>query len=140
MKFWDSSALVPLLVLQPSSEALLALYRDDPDVVAWWCTPTECTSAVTRLERDALLTPASVNEALHRLDALAATWQCVQPIEEVQRTARRLLRTHPLRAADALQLAAAIVVAESAPDTLPFVSLDARLSLAAQREGFALHP
>ncbi len=50
----------------------------------------------------------------------------------------RLLRTHSLRAADALQLAAARAASEERPDTLPFVTLDERLALAAQREGFAV--
>jgi hypothetical protein len=43
---------------------------------------------------------------------------------------------HPLRAADSLQLAAAIIAAEREPTTLEFVSLDDRLGEAASREGF----
>ena len=52
------------------------------------------------------------------------------------RTADRVLRTHALRAADAFQLAAAIVAADGEPRSLTFVTLDARLALAAGREGF----
>jgi predicted nucleic acid-binding protein len=54
----------------------------------------------------------------------------------VRQTAIRLLRVHPLRTADALQLAAAIAAAEDHPATLPFVTLDERLAQAAEREGF----
>ena len=45
---------------------------------------------------------------------------------------------HPLKTADALQLAAAVAVAEDEPGLLGFVSFDARLNEAAGREGFAL--
>jgi predicted nucleic acid-binding protein len=60
----------------------------------------------------------------------------VQPVTAVRTTAIRLLRVHPLRAADALQLAAAIVAAEDHPATLQLVTLDERLAQAAEREGF----
>ncbi len=58
------------------------------------------------------------------------------PSDAVRSTAQRLLRVHPLRAADSLQLAAAIIAAEHEPGTLEFVSLNARLNEAASREGF----
>jgi len=48
----------------------------------------------------------------------------------------RLLRLHPLRAADAQQLAAALVLSDFEPRTLPFVTLDGQLAAAARREGF----
>jgi predicted nucleic acid-binding protein len=73
-----------------------------------------------------------------RLDALVRSWREVQPIRRVRQTAIRLLRVHPLRTADALQLAAAIVVAEEEPASVPFVTLDDRLAQAAEREGFSI--
>jgi len=63
----------------------------------------------------------------------------MSPDEEVRRQARRLLRVHPLRAADALQLGAAIVWA-GRYEGREFVSLDARLREAARLEGFAVLP
>lgn len=71
-----------------------------------------------------------------RLDRFAATWQEVQPTEPLRDNARRLLRVHDLRAADALQLAAGVAAAEGRPATLAFVCLDDRLAGAAEREGF----
>jgi hypothetical protein len=62
----------------------------------------------------------------------------VEPTDEIRETARRLLRVHALRAADALQLAAAFVAAERRPPTMTFVTLDERLRTAAAREGFVL--
>lgn len=138
MRFWDSSAIVPLLVLEGSSEAAVAALEADPDVVAWWGTPIECASALARREREGDLTADGTSVALSRLDALRSTWAEVQPVDRVRATAVRLLRTHPLRAADALQLASAIAVAEDHPETLPFVTLDEHLADAASREGFTV--
>ena len=136
MRFWDSSAIVPLLVRQTSSGRIAEMYRGDTSVLAWWATPVECTSAIARLERRRDLSHAATQTALKRLDQLSRTWHEVQPSEVQRETARRLLRTHDLRAGDALQLAAAFAAAEQRPSTLSFVCLDERLATAAEREGF----
>lgn len=136
MKFWDSSALVPLLVEEETTVPLRDLYLADPETVAWWSTPVECASSLARLEREGRLSPQEVTEALGRLDALARHWHRIEPLDTVLETARRLLRVHPLRAADSLQLAAAILASEGRPSSLELVCLDDRLVTAAQREGF----
>jgi len=136
VRFWDSSAIVPLLVAELSSAAVLQGYERDPEVVAWWATEAECVSALARLEREGSLSAPSMTAGLRRLDGLARSWREVQPVAAVRQTAIRLLRVHPLRTADALQLSAAIVAAEDHPATLPFVTLDERLAQAADREGF----
>jgi predicted nucleic acid-binding protein len=138
VRFWDSSAIVPLLVAEPSSAAVMQVYELDPEVVAWWATEAECVSALARLEREDSLTSPSMTQGLRRLESLARAWREVQPLSAVRQTAIRLLRVHPLRTADALQLGAAIVAAEDHPATLPFVTLDERLAQAAEREGFAV--
>lgn len=134
MRFWDSSAIVPLLVEGPRSEAVRRLYLADPDVVVWWGTPVECASAIARLEREGLLPDAA--GAFERLDAIAPSWTEVDAVEGIRAAARRLLRVHPLRAGDACQLAAALLASELRPPTLAFVTLDDRLAGAAEREGF----
>jgi len=113
-----------------------ALYRSDTGVLAWWGARVECESALSRLERDGLLRRRSASKARGRLDRFAATWQEVQPSELLRDAARRLLRVHELRAADALQLAAAGAASEGRPMTLAVVCLDERLGAAAEREGF----
>jgi len=137
VRFWDSSALVPLLVLEATTAELTELYPV-AEVVAWWTTEIECASAVTRLERSGSLGPAETTEALGRLRDLAASWHQVEPTETVREIARRLLRVHDLRAADSLQLGAAIVASERRPASLEFVCRDRRLALAAEREGFPI--
>lgn len=136
MRFWDSSALVPLLVQEPSSGTVLRMYEDDPELIVWWATSVECVSALARLEREGSLASGGMAGAFERLDAIAAAWREVLPVADVRRTATRLLRVHPLRAADALQLAAALVASELHPETLPLVTLDVPLAAAAEREGF----
>ncbi len=138
MKFWDSSAVVQLLVEQPGSAELRALLGVDPVVVAWWGTSVECVSTIARLEREGSMGARDVHAALARLDLLAEAWVQVEPGPALQQVARRLLRTHPLRAADAFQLAAALTAADGEPRRLPFVCRDERLSLAADREGLPL--
>ena len=100
MRFWDSSAVVPLLVEETATRWLLGLYRGDPQILAWWGTDIECVSALARLERSGALPSAVTSDALSRLKALKAGWQEVQAVEAVRETAIRLLRVHELRAAD----------------------------------------
>ncbi len=138
MRFWDASAVVPLLVSEPVTGDVLALLEGDVEMLVWWGTPVECTSALARREREGALAPAGVGEAIDRLRMLSAAWQEVVPADVIRATAQRLLRVHPLRAADALQLAAAIAASEQDPETLAFVCLDDRLAEAAAREGFPL--
>lgn len=138
MRFWDSSAIIPLLVVEATTHALQAHFREDPVMLVWWATDLECASALARLERDGTLAARASGLARERLDDLKGAWHEVQPVEAVRRVAQRLLRTHPLRAADSLQLAAALVVAEGDPASLEVLTLDARLVEAARREGLAL--
>ena len=136
MRFWDSSAVLPLLVPDRRTDALAALLRDDPAIAVWWATSVECASVLARLEREKRLTQAGTALAAERLAEAAKGWTEVPPVERVRDQAFRLLRLHPLRAADALQLAAAIVLADFEPKTLPFATLDQHLGAAARREGF----
>jgi predicted nucleic acid-binding protein len=141
MRFWDSSALVPLLVREPSSTEVLAEFERDSEIIVWWATEAECASALARLEREGSLASESVRDGLLRLAGLADAWHEVQPISPVLRTAIRLLRVHDLPAGDALQLSAAITAAAHQPDSLALVTLDDRLARAAEREGFpVIHP
>jgi uncharacterized protein len=136
VRFWDTSAVVPLLMSQAATAAVTAEIKRDPEIVVWWATDVECVSAIARLEREIGSATADIAGALSRLDELAASWHEVQPGPAIRPIAARLLRVHPLRAADSLQLAAAILAGENESRSLPFVTLDDRLAQAASREGF----
>ncbi len=140
MRSWDSSALVPLLLAEPDAPDLRPLVGMDDPMILWWATPVECTSAIARREREGALDLDDANAALSRLRTLTLSAAEVSPTEAVRLYARRLLRTHPLRAADALQLAAALAVAEDDPGSLAFLCLDDRLKAAAAHEGFPVLP
>jgi predicted nucleic acid-binding protein len=90
VKFWDSSALVPLLVEEEATVPIRDLFLSEARMIAWWGTPVECASAVSRLERENHLSPQATTEALERLDALARHWHRIEPVEAVLETARRL--------------------------------------------------
>ena len=84
------------------------------------------------------MTAEMVSEAVARLRSLGAAWHEVQPTQALKDTAVRLLRVHPLRSADSVQLAAAVMAADREPAALEIVSLDVRLASAARREGFTV--
>jgi uncharacterized protein len=136
VKFWDASAIVPLLMRETTTRAVQALATKDADMLVWWSTEVECASALTRLEREGALDDAAVREAFQRLTQLTAGWHEVDPSDAIRETAVRFLRVHPLRAAGALQLAAAFSAAERRPSSLEVVTLDDRLAAAARKEGF----
>ncbi len=138
MRFWDTSAVVPLLVPEAGSDRMTELMREDPGAAVWWLTWVECASALARLAREGGISRGDMGLATGRLAAAAAQWSEVPPTEPVRTQAQRLLRLHALRAADALQLGAALVLSEHDPSRLPFVTLDEQLARAAEREGFAV--
>ncbi len=131
---------MPLLVEEAASTESRALLGEDAENVIWWATPVECVSALARRHREGLLSMAGVNDAIARLQAFEPTLREVQPSARIRDVAIRLLRSHALRAADALQLAAALAAAGDDARALDFVCLDDRLTAAAQREGFTVVP
>jgi hypothetical protein len=140
VRFWDSSAVVPLLIEQePSSRAAAWVARDDAMVV-WTLTPVEVVSALRRLVRDQTLDEAIARSAEVRMEEIVRTCHVIIDVEPVKSLATRLLRLHALRAADALQLGAALHWTEGHPQGRTLHTLDSRLALAAQREGFVVPP
>jgi predicted nucleic acid-binding protein len=135
LRFWDSSAIVPLIIDEPGRSALLATLESDPVMVVWWGTSIELVSAVSRREREGALDPSCAAAAVDRVRKLERAWHQVVPSDAVRNRAQRLLRVHPLRAADSLQLAAALSIAGDDPASIRFITLDRGLRDAAQREG-----
>lgn len=140
MTFWDASAVVHLLVRQVRTPEVQALRDADPDVVVWSWTPVECLSALRRLEREGALDAAGMFEARGRLDELRRVWSEVADHDRVRARAERCLLVHSLRAADAGQLGAALVLTEGLGAALAFATFDVRLADAARREGFRILP
>ena len=140
MRFWDSSALVPLVVDEPSSRQMGDLLRQDRGIALWWGSPVECISALCRLQREGELKPSAVRRKQAALENLRAHAAEVQPLSDVRARAIRLVATHRLRGADAFQLAAALIWCSERPQKVGFVSRDVRLRAAAAAEGFQVLP
>lgn len=140
MRFWDSSAILPLLVPEPETRLLSGLLEADASVMVWWGTRLECASALARLEREGRLPSRESVLAWTRLTTLSDGWVEVSPTLAVRDDAERMLRAHPLRAADAVHLAAAVTGSSQRRGSLEFVTLDQRLADAARREGFRVLP
>ena len=138
MKFWDSSGIVPLIVEEATSAACRRLLRIDPTQAVWFFTRSEIVSALQRRHREGLLDADDLRVANSRLGRFASRWIEIVGFEAVRTEAERVLRVHPLRAADSLQLAAALVWADGRPKGRGFVTLDSGLLGAAEREGFAI--
>lgn len=139
MKFWDASAVVALLVDEPGSESWNKAHESDPVQVVWWATLVECESALQRRVRDGSLPMPEARTARARLQLLADAWSEVPASAPVRALAVRLLRTHPLRVADALQLAAALSLVQGGIADLAFLTADLRLAEAAEIEGLGLN-
>ncbi len=140
MKFWDSSAVIPLCLKEPLSETITRLIKADEDMVVWWATRVECQSALARRRREGVLSSEEAIKATSVLNVLSAEWSEVQPGERLRQRAERIISVHPLRTADAFQLSAALIWAEESPKDQGIVCLDHNLRAAAHKEGFTLFP
>ena len=138
MRFWDSSAIVPLVSREVSSPRCRAWLRADPVMLVWALSATEVASALSRKRRDGGLDRGRFATAKRRLAALEKAWNEVAQYDAVRARARRLLEIHALRAADALQLAAALVVVEDRTAGVEIVTFDERLAEAAEKEDFVV--
>ncbi|MBI2892788.1 MAG: type II toxin-antitoxin system VapC family toxin [Deltaproteobacteria bacterium] len=138
MTFWDSSALLPLIVEEARSRACRQVRKTHPAIVVWALTRTELTSAIHRLVREGRLERAELAAASRRVEILSDRWSEITALGAVRERAERALGAHPLTAADALQLGAALLLVGERPRRRPFVTCDDRLGAAAEAEGFTV--
>lgn len=136
MRFWDSSAIVPLALAEAETARARRWFDDDRHVVVWTLTRVELLSALARRRRRE---PASAGRLIQaRRDLLAAwdEWTEITAVDLVRRHAERLVERYPLRAADSLQIGAALVAAHDDPGSLVFVTFDGGQAEVAEAEGF----
>ncbi len=136
MRFWDSSALVPLIIEEKHSKTCRLVFRSDPRQIVFCLSRTEVLSALWRRRRENMLDDDDLRAAEARLESLANRWTEVHALSRVRDAAEQLLRTHPLRAADSLQLGACIAIFGLQRRDREFVVLDDVLANAARDEGF----
>jgi predicted nucleic acid-binding protein len=138
VKFWDTSALIPLVARESTSETVRALAAADPEIAISFMTPVEIDSALwrkSRQERD----ESARQRALQWLAAIEDDWLVVARYEAAIGEARRIVRRRGLRGADAVQLACAVILRRFVTVSA-FVTLDHALAAAARAEGFAVVP
>ena len=138
MRYWDASALVPLIVSQPDSGLARKWLAEDESIVTWVWTGTEIAGAIERLTREGAISRQQRRAALDAFAGLSNRWDEVTDVLAVRSRAVSVLARHPLRAADAGQLGAAMLIQEQLPAPLSFMCLDRRLALAAEREGLRI--
>lgn len=135
LAFWDASALVPLCVRQRITPRVISLYKSY-EAVVWWATPVEIASALARLARMKQLDANDWARSRRLAGDLAEAWSVIQPSDALRARAYQLLDRHDLRAADALQLAAALEWCENVPQGRVFLAADEKLREAAVLRGF----
>jgi len=135
LRFWDASAVVPLIVEETTSPLVRGWVEEDEDVALWAFTRVEVASAIERRAREGRLSAAQRAGALKRIAAFTDAAHEVTDLLAVRSKTLPILARHPIRAADAAQLGAALIVADPDPSALTMVVLDRRLADAAAREG-----
>ena len=140
MKFWDASAVVPLLVQEQQSDYCLQVFKGDREILLWCMSRVEVISALTRRLREQSLTFEQFQAAKMRFHQILESAYQVTALEKVINRAVRLLEVHPLRAADACQLASGLVATQEDPTRLSIICFDDRLKEAAMKEGFVVNP
>jgi predicted nucleic acid-binding protein len=136
VRFWDTSAIIPLLITEPASARVRRWLAGDAEVVVWALTRVELLSALARRRREEPSAGPAVRAARRAFLEAWERWSEIAAIDVVRRRAETLVERHPLRAGDALQLGAALLAARDEPAGLEFVTLDERQAAAAEREGF----
>ena len=138
MRYWDASAIAPFIIEEPGTPIVQAWLSEDLTIASWALTRLEVASAIERLAREGRLSDVQRYAALGDLNEMAKTFAEVSDLAAVRLRALAVLGRYPLRAADAAQLGAALLMAEADPGSISFVSLDRRLADAARREGFSV--
>ncbi|MBI1847660.1 MAG: type II toxin-antitoxin system VapC family toxin [Candidatus Rokubacteria bacterium] len=136
MRFWDTSALVAIVVSEAATSRVRRWMAEDGVVVVWTLTRVEILSALARRRRAAPRAAARYLVARRELMDAWERWTEIAAVDLVRGHAERLVEGYPLRAADALHLGAALVASDGDPGSLEFVTLDEAQASAAEREGF----
>ena len=136
MRFWDTSALFAVVVAESETPRVRRWIAEDSGVVVWALTRVELLSALSRRRREF---PRAADRFLRARREFMDAWERwaeISAVDLVRGHAERVVERHPLRAADALHIGAALVACDGDPAALDFVTLDEAQAAAAEREGF----
>jgi uncharacterized protein len=133
VRFWDTSALIPILLDEDRSTIALSFMRTDSNVVVSFLTLVEIDSTLARRQASA----QQRRDALELYASLRSIWTVIDDYKAIVHEARRVAQTHALRSGDAVQLASAVIGCRP-KGLIPFVCFDDELNAAAFAEGFPL--
>lgn len=133
--FWDTSALVPLFVGQTSTPHAKQIF-ENYSIVIWWAAPVEIAGALARLLRMKKINSQEYSESRKLAGEMSSLWSTIRPSDSLRTRATRVVEHYDLRAADALQLAAALEWCGDQPQGRMFLTVDRRLRQAATLTGF----
>jgi predicted nucleic acid-binding protein len=136
VKFWDTSALVPLVLDEPSSRSMRQLLSSDANVAVSFISGVELQSAIAR--RTGNDEPHTRLAASQFVVALSHGWTVADDYVQIVAGGKQVASRYGLRAGDAIQLASALSLGHDA--RMPFVTLDQELRAAARAEGFLVLP
>ncbi|HUP23399.1 MAG TPA: type II toxin-antitoxin system VapC family toxin [Thermoanaerobaculia bacterium] len=136
--FLDASALVKRYVEEDRSCVVREVFQVGVPVAISRQSIAEVATALCRRCRDGDLLPADRDAVLDALALDESTFHVVELTDDVTRESIQLLRRHPLRAGDAVQLASCVVLARELGTELRFVAFDDSLSRAARSEGLTV--
>ena len=128
--FFDSSAFAKRYVEEAGGHLVDSLCQEATEVaLSVLCVP-EIISALNRRVREGLLTGREYAEAKQYLSHDIRDAVIVNLVPQVVSSCTKILETHPVRAADALQIACALEW-----ETELFISADKRQISAAKKSG-----
>jgi predicted nucleic acid-binding protein len=131
LAYFDTSALVKNYIREAGSSrvrGLLTRYEFLSSAI----TPIELQSALQRRHRRREITQRNYNSIVSRLTNDRSYWQLVEVVPELLTKAEELVKTENVRTLDAIHIASAIIIQESFPTPVPFISADERQLIAAQ--------
>jgi predicted nucleic acid-binding protein len=137
LAYFDSSALVKNYVREAGSSrvrGLLTRYEFLSSAI----TPIELQSALQRRHRQREITQQNYHSIFVRLANDRLYWQLIEVVPQVLSKAEELVRTENVRTSDGIHIASAIIIQESFPTLLPFISADERQLAAAQNSALTV--
>ena len=112
------------MIVEPGSARVRNWFDSDSEIIVWTLTRIELLSAIARLRREDSGSATILTVARRNIMRAWDGWSEITSVELVRRHAERLVESYPLRAADALQLGAALIAAEGDPTNLELVTME----------------
>lgn len=133
--YFDTSALIPLVVGEPASSTCARLWNEATRVVSTRLVYPEARAALAQAQRMNRLRAVELEQAVVELDSIALEISYIEVSAELAASAGHLAQAHGLRGYDAVHLASAVLVND---EEFALVTGDRPLASAAQSVGISV--